>query len=63
MLPEPLRTYSDVVRAQFRVSLAVQFQYRGAQVIWLLFFVLQPVLYLSIWSTVARSTARPPTRC
>jgi ABC-2 type transport system permease protein len=56
VLPEPLRTYSDVVRAQFRVSLAVQFQYRGAQVIWLLFFVLQPLLYLSIWSAVARSS-------
>jgi ABC-2 type transport system permease protein len=56
VLPEPLRTYADVVRAQFSASLAVQFQYRGAQVIWLLFFVLQPVLYLSIWSTVARST-------
>jgi ABC-2 type transport system permease protein len=53
---EPLRTYADVVRAQFKVSLAVQFQYRGAQVIWLLFFILQPVLYLSIWSTVAQST-------
>jgi len=25
-------------------------QYRAAQVVWLLFFVLQPVMYLSIWS-------------
>lgn len=56
MLPEPLRTYADVLRAQFSASLAVQFQYRAAQVIWLLFFVLQPVLYLSIWSTVARAS-------
>ena len=42
--------------AQFSASLAVQLQYRAAQVIWLLFFVLQPVMYLSIWSAVARSS-------
>jgi len=56
MVPESLRTAVAVVRAQFTVSLAVQFQYRAAQAIWLVFFVLQPVLYLSIWSTVARSS-------
>jgi ABC-2 type transport system permease protein len=55
MMPEPLRLYVDAFGAQFRVSLALQFQYRAAQVIWLLFFVLQPVMYLSIWSAVAGS--------
>ncbi|MDQ6669187.1 MAG: ABC-2 family transporter protein [Chloroflexota bacterium] len=48
--------HMDALRAQFKASLAVQFQYRAAQVIWLLFFVLQPTMYLSIWSTVAHST-------
>ena len=28
----------------------------ASQVIWLLFFVLQPAIYLSLWSTVAEST-------
>jgi ABC-type uncharacterized transport system permease subunit len=50
------RIHLDALRAQFRASLAVQFQYRASQVIWLLFFVLQPAIYLSIWSAVAQST-------
>jgi ABC-2 type transport system permease protein len=53
---ELLRIYRDAFGAQLRASLAVQFQYRAAQVVWLLFFVLKPVIFLSIWSTVARST-------
>src|SRR5712691_4898045 len=48
--------YAQAFGAQFSASLAVQLQYRAAQVIWLLFFVLQPVMYLSIWSAVARSS-------
>ena len=50
------RIHLNAFRAQFKASLAVQFQYRASQVIWLLFFVLQPAIYLSIWSTVAEST-------
>jgi ABC-2 type transport system permease protein len=42
-------------RAQFKTTIAEQFQYRGALVIWLLGLILQPVIYLSVWSTVARS--------
>ena len=49
------RIHLNALRAQFRASLAVQFQYRTSQVIWLLFFILQPTMYLSIWSAVARS--------
>ena len=48
--------YVDAFGAQFKATLALQFQYRAGQVIWLLFFVLQPVMYLSVWSAVARST-------
>src|SRR5258708_1757680 len=47
--------YLRAFTVQFRASVAVQLEYRAAQVIWLLFFVLQPVMYLSIWSAVARS--------
>jgi ABC-2 type transport system permease protein len=42
-------------RAQFKTTIAEQFQYRGALVIWLLGLVLEPVIYLSVWSTVAQS--------
>lgn len=44
----------DAYRARFKVAIAVQFQYRVALVIWLLFTVLEPVVYLSVWSAVAR---------
>jgi ABC-2 type transport system permease protein len=50
-----LAFYWRAFSAQFKASLALQLQYRAAQVIWLLFFVLQPVMYLSIWSAVAES--------
>jgi ABC-2 type transport system permease protein len=56
MIADLAPIHLDALRAQFRASLAVQFQYRAAQVIWLLFFVLQPAMYLSIWSAVAQST-------
>jgi ABC-2 type transport system permease protein len=56
VIADPPRIHLDALAAQFRASLAVQFQYRAAQVIWLLFFVLQPAMYLSIWSAVAVST-------
>src|SRR5918997_831594 len=42
-------------RAQFKTTIAEQFQYRGALVIWLIGLILEPVIYLSVWSTVARS--------
>jgi ABC-2 type transport system permease protein len=42
-------------RAQFKTTIAEQFQYRGALVIWLTGLVLEPVIYLAVWSTVARS--------
>ena len=42
-------------RAQFRTTIAEQFQYRGALVIWLVGLVIQPVIYLAVWRTVADS--------
>lgn len=45
----------SLYRAQFRTTIAEQFQYRGALVIWLLGLILEPVIYLSVWSTVAQS--------
>lgn len=45
-----------IYAAHLRTSLAEQFQYRGAVLIWLLGLVLQPVIYLTVWSTVAESS-------
>ena len=42
-------------RAQFKTTIAEQFQYRGALAIWLLGLIIEPVIYLAVWSTVARS--------
>ncbi|MDQ3694260.1 MAG: ABC-2 family transporter protein [Chloroflexota bacterium] len=51
-----MSTLRGVYLAQLRISLAEQFQYRGAILIWLLGLVIQPVIYLTIWSTVAESS-------
>lgn len=45
----------SLYRAQFKVTIAEQFQYRGALVIWLLGLMLEPVIYLSVWAAVAAS--------
>jgi ABC-2 type transport system permease protein len=45
----------DAYRAQFKITFAVQLQYRAALAIWLIGMVLQPVMYLVVWSTVARA--------
>lgn len=45
----------DIYVAQIKTSLAVQFQYRAAMVIWMIGRVLQPLIYLVVWTTVARA--------
>lgn len=42
-------------QAQFKVTLAVQLQYRASLAIWLIGMVLEPTVYLVVWSTVARA--------
>ena len=39
----------------FKTSLAIQFQYRAAMAIWMIGRILEPVIYLVVWSTVAAS--------
>jgi ABC-2 type transport system permease protein len=41
---------------QFRTSLATMVQYRAELVIWLIGHVLEPLVYLAVWSAVARSS-------
>ncbi len=42
--------------ARFKIALAVQFQYRASLVIWLTWTIMESVIYLVVWSTVARSS-------
>jgi ABC-2 type transport system permease protein len=46
----------DYYRAQIKTTFAVQFQYRVAMVIWMIGLVLEPVIYLVVWTTIARSS-------
>jgi ABC-2 type transport system permease protein len=44
-----------VYAAKFRAEFALQLAYRGAIVIWMLGLLLEPIVYLVVWTTVARS--------
>lgn len=46
---------AKIYLAYLRTSLAVQLQYRAALLIWLLHLTVEPVIYLVVWSTVARA--------
>ncbi|MDX2112056.1 MAG: ABC-2 family transporter protein [Verrucomicrobiota bacterium] len=41
--------------ARFRINLAVQFQYRVAMGIWMLGLILEPLVYLCVWTSVAKT--------
>jgi len=51
-----VRGLADIYAQQFKVTLASFIQYRAALVIWLIGHVLEPLIYLIVWTTVARST-------
>ncbi len=55
MKPIGLAQLADVYRAKFRAEIALQFAYRGALAIWLLGLLIEPIVYLVVWTTVARS--------
>lgn len=46
----------DVYRAQLTLHLASQLQYRAELLIYQLSVILEPVIYLTVWSAVARSS-------
>lgn len=50
-----IQTIAAVYVAQLRTSLAVQFQYRMSLAIWMIGRVIQPLIALVVWTTVARS--------
>jgi ABC-2 type transport system permease protein len=47
---------ADIYAQQFKVTMASFIQYRAALVIWLIGHVLEPLVYLVVWTTVTRST-------
>lgn len=49
------RAWLEIWRVQFLTELAVNVQYRAATAIWLIGAVLEPVIYLVVWTTVARA--------
>ncbi|MGA2973762.1 MAG: ABC-2 family transporter protein [Spirochaetia bacterium] len=51
-----MRGLVDLYAQQFKTSLASTLQYRAALVIWLIGHVLDPLIYLSVWSAVSRSS-------
>ncbi len=50
-----LRELLPIYQAYFKSTVAVQLQYRAELVIWLIGMVLEPVIYLVVWATVAHS--------
>lgn len=51
-----MRALLDLYVTSFTTMLAVQLQYRVAMVIWQIGTVLEPVVYLVVWATVARAS-------
>ncbi len=50
-----IQSIAAVYAAQLKTSLAVQFQYRMSLVIWMIGRVIQPLIYLVVWTTIARA--------
>lgn len=50
-----MKHYLDIYLAFFKTSLALQFQYRVAMSIWMIGRILEPIVYLVVWSTVAHA--------
>jgi ABC-2 type transport system permease protein len=50
-----MRSHFDLYLTQIKISLASEFQYRVSHLFWLAAMVVEPVVYLVVWSTVARA--------
>jgi ABC-2 type transport system permease protein len=51
-----MRALADLYRQQFKTTLASMLQYRAALGIWLIGHVLEPLIFLIVWSTVSASS-------
>jgi ABC-2 type transport system permease protein len=50
-----LMALADIYYVQLKTSLLIQFQYRVSMLIWLIGRIIEPVMYLVVWSTVAEA--------
>jgi len=50
-----MKALFEIYYAQLKTSLVVQFQYRAAMIIWLIGRVIEPLVYLVVWTTVAQA--------
>ena len=50
-----MRALAELYVQQFRTTLAMMFQYRASLFIWMIGHVLEPLVYLIVWSVVATS--------
>jgi ABC-2 type transport system permease protein len=51
-----IRSLVDFYVATMRTAIATQFQYRAANYFYMLGMIAEPVIYLVVWSTIARSS-------
>lgn len=51
-----MRALPAMYAQQFRTSLAVMLQYRASLLIWLIGHLLEPLVYLVVWTAVTRAT-------
>jgi ABC-2 type transport system permease protein len=50
-----MKALADLYSTFMRITLAIQLQYRAELAIWLLGLVIQPVIYMVVWLTVAHA--------
>ncbi len=51
-----MRAFFDLYLQQFKTSLAATLQYRASLAIWLIGHVLEPLVFLIVWSTVSNAS-------
>jgi ABC-2 type transport system permease protein len=51
-----MKALVELYKQQFKTTLAMMFQYRAALLIWMIGQVLEPLVYLIVWSIVSKSS-------
>ncbi len=51
-----MKAFLELYLQQFRTTFAMMLQYRAALLIWMIAHVLEPLVYLVVWSTVATTS-------
>ena len=51
-----MKSLAELYLQQFKTTLAMMFQYRASLLIWMIGQVLEPLVYLIVWSVVSNSS-------